>query len=168
MINKNDIKIILPDRAFKFRVAGIFESDGKILVTKMRKNNFYCFPGGHVEVLEDTKTAAERELSEELFFKFKLKKLLYIHENFFSVKDKNFHELCFYFSGKCKDNNIKKEDLIWEEIDNGEKLYHNFKWIDLKDVNKYDIRPKEILEYYLKSKTKFKHFCTNEITKQPK
>ena len=132
-VNKNDIKIVNANKQFKFRVAGIIELDNKILVTKMRDNNFYCFPGGHVELLEDTLLAAERELGEELYFNFKLKKLLYIHENFFNHRNKNFHELCFYFSGKPAIKNLKTEDLIWEEIDNGEKLYHNYKWVDLKE-----------------------------------
>ena len=162
MRSRKDIFIDKENERFKFRVAGIIESEGKILVTKMRNNNFYCFPGGHVELLEDTKTSAERELKEELYFNFKLKKLLYIHENFFKAENKNFHELCFYYSGKVLDKNIRKEDLVWEEIDNNEKLYHHFKWIDLSDVNKYDIRPKQIVESYVINKNKFIHFCSRE------
>ena len=164
-MNIKDIKIKTEKDAFKFRVAGIIERDNKILVTKMRDNDFYCFPGGHVEILEDTKTAAYRELNEELYFKFKLKKLLYIHENFFGHRGKNFHELCFYYSGrplKKEEKNLLKEELIWEEIDNGEKLYHHFKWVDINDIDKFDIRPKEIVKNYVKNKNKFIHFCTKE------
>lgn len=167
-MNIKDIKIKTEKDAFKFRVAGIIEKDNKILVTKMRDNDFYCFPGGHVEMLEDAMSAANRELGEELFFKFKLKKLLYIHENFFKHRNKNFHELCFYYSGrpvgntKKLNNSLKQEEFIWEEIDNGEKLYHHFKWIGKKDIDKFDIRPKEIVNSFIKNKNKFVHFCTRE------
>ena len=158
-MNLDDIKIKTDKKCFKFRVAGIVESEGKILTTKMRNNNFYCFPGGHVEFLEDTLSAVKRELKEELFFSFKVKKLLYIHENMFKKDDKNFHELCFYFK-VVPTEKVKKEDLIWEEIDNGEKLFHNYKWIDLKEINNYDIRPKRVVEKYLINKNKFSHFST--------
>ena len=161
-MNKKDIKIILDNSNFKFRVAGIIENNNKILVTKMRDNTFYCFPGGHVELLEDTFSAAKRELGEELYFDFDLTKLMYIHENFFDHKNKHFHELCFYFKGKPKEKDFVEKDLIWEEIDNGEKLYHDFRWIDLNRIKEYDIRPKQIVEYYLKNKNRFKHFCTRD------
>ena len=161
-MNLKDIKIKTDKEQFKFRVAGIIEHNNKILVTKMRNNNFYCFPGGHVELLEDTKSAAKRELREELYFNFKLKKLLYIHENFFKHNNKDFHELCFYFKGCPSNKNLKTEDLIWEEIDNGEKLYHNFKWVDLNDISNYDIRPKEVVNSFIKNKNKFMHFSTRE------
>lgn len=177
-MNSNDIKIQTEHKQFKYRVAGIVEKDNKILVTKMRNNSFFCFPGGHVELLEDTLSAVKRELDEELFFSFKLKKLLFIHENFFKVNNKDFHELCFYY--KCKPikngfkfdkinsilnknltkNNLFEDNLIWEEIDNGERIFHNFKWINLNDISKYDIRPKEIIESYVKNKNKFVHICS--------
>ena len=161
-MNLKDVKIEKGNKVFKFRVAGIVESEGKILLTKMRKHNFYYFPGGHVELLEDTLSAAKRELREELYFKFKIKKLLYIHENIFVENGVNVHEICFYYKASpCE--KVKKEDLIWEEIDNGEKLFHNYKWVDLSEFKNYDIRPKEILNKYVKNKNKFLYFSTKEI-----
>ena len=179
MKNK-DIRIETKQNLFKFRVAGIVEKDNKILVTKMRSNNFYCFPGGHVEFLEDSFSAAKRELNEELYFDFKIKKLLYIHENIFNENDRNFHELGFYFKCSPIKNSLKKnkiteqlnkgftedetfkEDIVWEEIDNGEKIYHHFKWIDIKDVFKYDIRPKQVIKNFVKDKNKFAHIYSKE------
>ena len=90
-----DIRINNNGRRFKFRVAGIIQQKNKVLLVRMNENKFFCFPGGHVELLEDTARAVERELNEELYFKVKVDKLLYIHENFFDAPEGKYHELCF-------------------------------------------------------------------------
>ena len=162
-MNINDIRVDKEKTNFKFRVAGIVESHGKILVTKMREDEFFYFPGGHVELLEDTKSAAERELKEELYFDFKVGELLYIHENFFRSRGKESHELCFYFKVEVLDKNLQEADLVWQEIDNGEKLFHDYRWLELRDIERFDIRPKEVVKNYVKDKNKFMHFSTREI-----
>ena len=49
-----DIKIdTLTDR-FKFRVCGILKHNNKYLGVKIQNNTFYCLPGGHAEIGEDT------------------------------------------------------------------------------------------------------------------
>ena len=102
----------------------------KILVTKIRDNEFFFFPGGHVELLENTDDAVVRELNEELYFEVRKKKLLYIHENFFEARNSKFHELCFYHLVEPIDKNLKTDDIIWQENDKGEILFHNFKTHD--------------------------------------
>ena len=160
---KNDVRIDKESKKFKFRVAGIILHRNKILVTKIRDNEFFFFPGGHVELLENTDDAVVRELNEELYFEVRKKKLLYIHENFFEARNSKFHELCFYHLVEPIDKNLKTDDIIWQENDKGEILFHNFKWIDLNEIKDYDIRPKVIVENFLKNKEDFKHIITNEI-----
>jgi len=94
-LEATDVRIDLKDKKFKFRVAGIVEHNGKILVVRLMQNTFYCFPGGHVELLEDTYSAVKRELDEELYFKVNVEKLLYIHENFFKAEGKTFMNCAF-------------------------------------------------------------------------
>jgi ADP-ribose pyrophosphatase YjhB (NUDIX family) len=159
-INTVDVRIDLESKKFKYRVAGIIEDDGKLLVVRMRQNPFYCFPGGHVELLEDTQTAVKRELEEELYFKVDVQKLLYIHENFFKAENKDFHELCFYFKCTPIDKNLKKEKILWHEIDKGEELTHEYVWIDKKEILKEHVEPKEVLQQYLKNSEEFLHFIT--------
>ena len=69
-----DIGINSEEGKFKFRVCGILEHDGKYLAVKMNNNNFFCLPGGHVELGEDTETAVQREMREELGYEVKIKK----------------------------------------------------------------------------------------------
>ena len=80
-MNKKDVKIGEENKAFKFRVAGIIESEGKILVTKMRENDFYCFPGGHVEEEEKLSETLYREVLEETGIRIKKKE----YEPFYQV-----------------------------------------------------------------------------------
>lgn len=64
MENK-DIKINNSFERFKFRVNGILIHNNKILLVKIHKNTFYCLPGGHVKLGEDTESAIIREIKEE-------------------------------------------------------------------------------------------------------
>ena len=56
-----DIHINHEKKQFKFRVCGILTHDGKYLLVKVQNNTFYCLPGGHAEIGEDTITATLRE-----------------------------------------------------------------------------------------------------------
>ena len=56
-----DIKLSVDDVKFKYRVSGILIVDGKVLTVKIANNDFYCLPGGHVELFENTKDAILRE-----------------------------------------------------------------------------------------------------------
>ena len=60
-----DIKISNNNNKFKFRVSGILIVDNKVLTVKINNNDFYCLPGGHVELMENTKDAIIREFKEE-------------------------------------------------------------------------------------------------------
>ena len=69
-----DIGINSNDGSFKFRVCGIVKQGGKTLVMKIQQNEFYCLPGGHVEIGELAKEAIVREMKEELTFPVEIKK----------------------------------------------------------------------------------------------
>ena len=159
---KQDIKLNLEEGKFKFRVAGIVENKGKVLVTKMHVNNFFCFPGGHVELLEDTNHAIRRELAEELYFDFKLKKLFCVHENFFHQGLKGFHELCFYYTAEPVDKDMNMKDVYKDELDNGSHIIHHFKWLTREELAKEDVRPKQLVKEYLENSVDFKHLIFKE------
>ncbi len=159
---KQDIRINVDEGKFKFRVAGIVENKGRVLVTKMGGNKFFCFPGGHVELLENTHHAAQRELEEELYFDINLKELFCVHENFFFEGTKGFHELCFYYKAEPKDRNIEMKDVYREELDNGYVVNHHFKWLTLDELAKEDVRPKQLIDEYIKNPNEFKHMIFKE------
>ena len=92
-----DIKLSVDDVKFKYRVSGILIVDNKVLTVKIANNDFYCLPGGHVELFENTKDAILREYKEETGIATKIDRLVYICENFFNGNLGKMHELGFYY-----------------------------------------------------------------------
>lgn len=137
-----DIKLSCEDGKFKFRVVGILRYNDKFLVQKIQENKFYCFPGGHVELGEDTDSAIIREMKEELPFAVKIDKLFTVIQNFFSDdKGKLFHELGYYYILEPAEK-IEQKDIIKFENDKGQIKRLEYKWItyeELRDAE--DIRP---------------------------
>lgn len=138
-----DIKIDSNEGRFKFRVCGILEHNGKYLAVKINNNQFYCLPGGHVELDEDTDMAIKREMAEELGYEIKIKKLIAINQNFFKTKEnKPFHELGYYYIVEAKnEQDVNPNDYAREELDKGELKHLEFKWLTLKELKNADFMP---------------------------
>lgn len=160
---QKDVRINVNGKRFKFRVAGIIEHENKVLLVRMNDNPFYCFPGGHVELLEETSHAAQRELDEELYFKVKVKDLLFIHENFFEAKGEKFHEMCFYFKADPMEENFKAVDKNHKELDCGQWVNHEYKWIDKNELKKVGAQPRLIIDSYINGDENFLHLVTNDL-----
>ena len=122
---------------FGVRVGAIiFNKDfSKIFLQKQEKYDFYMFPGGRLEINEDTKTAIKRELEEELGIKEDLK-LKYICESFIKFPKSNYHEIGFYYitnideSKYGYDKNVKYNSL--DEENDGKST---FEWIPINELN---------------------------------
>ena len=138
-----DIKIRTDKENFKYRVCGILTHNGKYLGVKIADNKFYCLPGGHIEIGEDTEIAALREMGEELGYPVKVKRLAGIAENFFKGKnDLMFHELGFYYEVEAENpDDVNAEDYERVEIDKGEPKKLVFKWFTKEKIAQSDFRP---------------------------
>ena len=116
---------------FGARVGAIIynEDKTKILIENQHDKR-YMFPGGRIDVHEDSKTSIERELIEELNLK-------YIVEMFIKSPKTKYHEIGFYFVTKIN------EDLI---ENNFKSLDGNsyFIWVPIKDLDKYHMLAKPI------------------------
>lgn len=138
-----DIRIDSNEGKFKFRVCGILEHNNKYLTVRINENRFYCLPGGHVELDEDTDMAAKREMQEELGYPIKVKKLIAINQNFFKTEEgKPFHEIGFYYIVEAEDEtNVNPNDYTREELDKGKIQHLQFKWSTLEELKKADFMP---------------------------
>jgi len=66
--------------SFVIKCRGIICYEDKLLVVKHALNaDFYAFPGGHLEYLENPKQCLEREIIEELGIKPEINRLLYVN-----------------------------------------------------------------------------------------
>lgn len=148
----NDIKIKTDNFNFKYRVNGLIIKDNKLLTVQIMKNGFYCLPGGHVSLGENTKDAIIREIKEEVGCDVEIEKLLAVVENFFESNGKKTHELSFYYILKDL-SNIKIEDFNKQEIEDGKITDLDFKWVSLDMINKEKFKPD-----FLKNKLNIKNF----------
>ncbi len=57
----------------------------------------YALPGGHLEFGETLATCLTREVYEETGLNVEADKLVYIHENFYTLEGVETHEIGFYF-----------------------------------------------------------------------
>ena len=149
-----DVKIDSVEGKFKFRVCGIVRVNNKYLTVKIQNNDFYCLPGGHVELGEDTDSAVLREMKEELGYEVKIVRLVSIIQNFFKAKDgRNFHELGYYYIVEPVNiDEVNLEDYIRMENDKGEMKRLEFKWFTLEELKNTRFLP-EILKSKLEGNT---------------
>lgn len=158
-----DIKIKSEEGRFKFRVCGIVEKDQKFLVIRMNENKFYCLPGGHVELGEDTQTAVLREMKEELGYEVEIKKFACVHQNLFKTEDgKPFHELGFYYIVQPINSKIETKNYYRTENDKGEIKTHEFRWVTKCELENLDFRPETIKNAILNNAENFECYITKE------
>lgn len=146
-----DIKVKENGYEFKYRVCGLLKHGDKYLVVRMNDNPFYCLPGGHVELGEDTETAVRREMEEELGFKVNPTKLIAVNQNFYFKRDNTkMHEVGFYYIVEAVNpSDVIKTDYEREELDKGKIIHLEFKWLKLEDFKNVSFRPeflKDIIE----------------------
>lgn len=137
---KKDIKIKDKNGHFKFRVCGVIKKNDKYLVSNYYKLGFYCFPGGHVQMGENTEEAVLRETVEETNIPVKISALLVNTELFVTNPANPLHEICYYYlmTPTC---DISTEDICVDEVDNGKNKHHEYKWLTLDQMAKLDLRP---------------------------
>lgn len=159
-----DVKIKSDEGNFKYRVCGIVINDNKVLTVKIDKNTFYCLPGGHVHLGEDSLSAVKREIKEEVEIEADEVKLFSIMENFFFDKNngKPFHEMGYYYIIKPKNLGEKANDYSFVENDCGELKNLEFKWIKLEEIDKIDFRPQALKEGLKNKDFSFKHIICKD------
>ena len=145
-----DVKINCEEGKFKFRVCGILKVNNKYLTVKIADNDFYCLPGGHVELGEDTDHAVLREMKEELGYEVKITKLVSIIQNFFKSKDNTiFHELGYYYIVEPVNiNDVNTNDYTIQELDKGKLVNLEFKWFTIEELQNAKFLP-EVLKTQL-------------------
>ena len=145
-----DVRIDTNEGKFKFRVCGILKVNDKYLTVKIQGNDFYCLPGGHVELGEDTDSAIIREMEEELGYQVQIVKLVSIMQNFFKTDDnKVFHELGYYYIVEPKNiNDVNLNDYIIKENDKDMVRELEFKWFTLDELKEAYFLP-EVLKNQL-------------------
>ena len=142
-----DIKIDVDDYTLNIRAACTIIHDNKILLHKNVNSDHYAIIGGRVEVGEDSENIVIREIKEEIGKDIKITGYVATIENFFEMKEKQYHEILFIHKAEFIDKEDKKIVTTLRNIEG--KDYLQYEWIDLNKIDKVNLLPanlKDILK----------------------
>ena len=121
---------------FGVRVGAIiFNKDlTKIFMQRQKDKDYYMFPGGRLELLEDTETAMKRELQEELNIQEEVL-LKIIAESFAQFSKGKYHELGYYFITKIDEDKYDyKDNKKYDSLDEVKDGKSEFRWINISEL----------------------------------
>ncbi len=154
MENTNkDLSVLVDDTVLNIRVVILLKSKNGYIFEKS-KNGYFFALGGRVKLHESTIEACARELLEEVKLQNIDVKMSGVVENFFKMDEEKYHEINFVFRGTLK----QSIDIKSLGSDKGNLGYV---YILPKDFDKYDIRPKALLEAINSDRT-FLHIVSKE------
>lgn len=137
-----DLTIDIEDYKLNIRAACIIKHNNKVLLHRSDDKDHYCLIGGRVELGENSEHTIRREIKEELGKEIDLTGYVSTIENFFEFEGSKYHEYMFVYEAEFKD---EKDRLIEETLSNIEgKDYLKYYWVDIKDIDNVDIKPKVI------------------------
>ena len=162
-MERNDISVQVDEYLLNYRVSAIIRKGSKILTHHSIGSEHYTLPGGRVKEGEDTISALQREILEEMNLKTKYIRPVSFIENFFILKGKKYHELLVTHELEFEDKNAYNIDIKPAEAHKKGKL--EFKWIDTKELDNIKFVPKEMKRVIEGNKT-FEHIINNENKEQ--
>ena len=137
-----DLTIDIKDYKLNIRAACIIKHNNKVLLHKSDDKDHYCLIGGRVELGENSENTIRREIKEELGKEIDIIGYVSTIENFFKFEGSKYHEYMFVYEAEFKED---KDKLIEDTLSNIEgNDYLKYYWIDSKDIDNVDIKPKVI------------------------
>ncbi|MDD3303694.1 MAG: NUDIX domain-containing protein [Clostridia bacterium] len=155
-----DITIDVEDYKLNVRAAAIIIHEGKVLVHKNVKTNYYALMGGRISIGEDSATTAIREVKEELGKEIELIGCASTIENFFEMKDSKYHEILFVYLAEFVNEDDKKITTTMKNIEG--KDYLQYEWLDISKIDTYPLYPL-VAKDIIKNKKFPIHVIHNEL-----
>lgn len=155
-----DLSIEIKDYKLNIRSAAIIIHKNKILLHRDLRTDYYALIGGRVKIGENSTETIIREIKEEMKKDICIQEYMTTIENFFNMENKKYHEIIFVYKAEFKE---EKDKEIIDTIKNKEgEEYLKYEWIDLDEVENYDIRPRTIKKI-LNEKSFPVHQINNDI-----
>jgi len=124
---------------FIYRIAGIIQNGGKVLLHRSEHEQIWAMPGGRAEMFEPSDKTIVREMMEEIGIAVIVKRLVYMVENFFVYEGVNCHEIGMYYLLEADKNS---KIFAHEEFDGDEGgIRLIFKWFDADKLNGLPLYP---------------------------
>ena len=126
---------------FQLRAAALLVNRDRLLLHRLRGDDFWTLPGGRVEAGEDGETALRRELREELGETVGAMRLAHLVEGFFPTEaDGPYHELAMHFLAPIGDDSrLAAHSAPFAGIEAGKPL--EFAWFDLDALDGLNLFP---------------------------
>ena len=148
---------------FSYRVAGIAVQNGKVLLQKPTNEDFYAFPGWHVEFCETNEETLIREFKEEIVADIKVEDLQWVAEAFFPCGETPCHQICLYYTIEITDESIPKDGMfIAKEHIEGRNFDLEFHWIPIEKIAELEIYPADSAKLLPELGKGVKHFVYKE------
>ena len=147
---------------FGVRVSGIIYNKDKTKIFMQRQGNhdFYMFPGGRIELHEDSCSAIKRELKEELNIEEEVK-LVFIGESFIKFPNLKYHEISFFYELIIDEKKYNYFDDEYDSLDINEGK-SKYRWIELKKFDNYKINPEIMKQKLRENSSGLEHFIYKE------
>ena len=101
--------------------------DGHVLLHTATHETFWTLPGGHAELGEDSASTLAREMSEEMALDVEVGRLVFVVENFFGYRDRDYHQLLFIHEMSLSAGFSRDRDQIVHRL--SEQTYGlEFRW----------------------------------------
>ncbi|WP_053218338.1 NUDIX hydrolase [Virgibacillus senegalensis] len=143
---------------FNYRAAAILTKNKYVLLHKQVNESHWALPGGRVEILEDSQTTVKREIKEELDWDIEVHSLLWVTENFFEYKERDYHEIgMYYHASPSKAIEVTTDAFYGEEDD---RLI--YQWVALDKLENIHLVP----EFLKTSLRNFPASIEHKIIKQ--
>lgn len=165
-MNETDILLPAGPGRFSLRVGGICLRAGKVLLHVSSDGTGYSIPGGHVNFGEDTRTALRREFQEELGVQVNVGELKWLGENFFPMRDKPCHQICFYYHIYLKASDLPEDSFQGIEEGGETARALQFRWVPLAELGSINLYPANCVDLLVGHSNGLEHFLFREGEEQ--
>ncbi|UTH72924.1 NUDIX hydrolase [Chromobacterium sp. IIBBL 290-4] len=146
---------------FNLRAGAIIEHEGKVLLHRLIRDDFWTLPGGRVEPDEDAPKTVEREMLEELGEAVRCGNLVMLIENFFSAGGQRNHELGLYFQTHLAvDSALPDLATPFAIEDGGARL--EFDWFSREQLGELRILPLPMKDMLISAERSLRHVINRE------
>ncbi|QEL54777.1 NUDIX domain-containing protein [Chromobacterium paludis] len=155
------ISVDIDGTRFNLRAGAIIEHEGKVLLHRLIRDDFWTLPGGRVDPDEEAPKTVEREMLEELGETVRCGEMVMLIENFFTTGGQRNHELGLYFQTYlAADSALPDRAAPFIIEDGGSRL--EFDWFSSQQLSELRILPLPMKDMLISEDRRFRHVINRE------